>query len=787
MSNSRPTKADNHALGPIIVPGKALPAPYRRGFDYHGKIDISVCRGRTIALSLATVAKLTGVCKQSVHRLLDAGVLQRCEQSSHGRFIFVLFDVGRSLQSYFHAWVERSTPPRSHAQFALYRRLREICRVWAGAPHPERILEAVFQKLKEIGNFTRHEVNGLIPCDPLTFKEISAWLHIRYGTYARQRHAISEETPVTWEIFAAALPEEFGHLPKTCLDQRRPFQRERPSLRVRHRVWHLDKLFNAGSLYAIIYAARLRRPEQIRGAMGVIARVEQIMRAHAPGGKWTTKTYQEALHRYAVDCDILPHDVPSVRDYTVRFWRIIVQRLRRYCIKHDPFGKKGLLKLMPPKFTMPLELRRELIARYGGLRPAGAQRRKDDSHQAFAELDTILEAAEHRRGEFKTFGDAMRAAQDSIAAFEAFKDFPVSVKVLDGRGMPTGGFQIETFRLWRIEAAWRSLADYHSPRTKTAQALNDRERLGFDDGFIAEHLHTVGDAGAEAQTSWMVRLCSLGVFVTPAYLPIEVREVRHEEIARAGLPGFVGHGGGLLGFDQEGATLARNGRAFGRNFVPVLEIERAIRFSWLALEMVADTMRRIHEIQQLLRRPWKPADILPGRKHFTQKVWPKVEPGIDLSKVEKVDVTVRSELIDEMLDLCDLHVESCGSDGFPTMQPASPLRWKCGEGEYAFSHQGRALLSSELNLFLRYLLVGWPPFTFHDFRHAGAEEAEFDGEPEGAIQAGLGHKSVSSTKKYIKLADWAQAEKDARHEGERAVRQDERGERRRDSERKEPA
>ncbi|MES3100600.1 hypothetical protein [Sphingomonas faeni] len=441
------------------------------------------------------------------------------------------------------------------------------------------------------------------------------------------------------------------------------------------------------------------------------------------------------------------------------------------------------MALMPPRFVLPLSLRRVLIERYGGLRPAGAQRRKDDSHKAFAELDTILEAGEHRADQQRAMGDAMRAALDAIGVAENFHDFPVKVKILDERGMPTGGWQIENFRLWRNAAAWRSLAEWHSPRSKTAQALKDRERAGYEALFVAEHLGTVGCDGGVPRTSWMITLSLLGAFVTPAVLLADVRERRHAEIRRLGLPGYVGHGSGLLAFESERATLARNGREFGRHFYPLLEVERAIRFADLALEMVAESLRRIHEIQQLLRRVWKSrTDILPGKMHFTQAVWPKVEPGVDLAKVEKVSVTVRSELIDELLDLCALHVESCALQGFPTMAPAQPLRWKCGEGEYAFSHNKRALLRSELNLFLRYLLVGWPPFTFHDFRHAGAEEAEFDDEPANAIQGALGHKSAASTVKYRKLAPWAQEMKDARDEARRAEQQDDRTVRRRNRE-----
>lgn len=768
-----PPQASARAFGPIVVPRYArLPAD--RGPYTRPHIDISAHRGLEIGLGASTIGALCGSGKAGIHALMDEGVLQEVIAPGQKRRRYALFDPGRDLTSYCAEWIERTPAPTTQASFELYRTVRRRCHVDAGVPHSEKILEAVFQKLKWIGNFTRHEVNGLIPLLPGSWASVSEWLNRRFGTYARERHSLGDEVPVAWELFAAALPAEFSILPRTCLDPDPRNQRDRPSPRVRHRAWRLSELFDTGALYAIVYTARLRRPDELRPAMVVISRVEEIMTTHAPDGRWTADTYREAMWRYAVDCDILPDDSPGRRHYTVRYWRIILDRLFRYCRQHDPKGVLSLRRRLPPRFRISSQLRRELNDRYGGLRQEGRQRRKSRTHQAFGQLDEIIDAAIARTEEMKALGDALRAAEDLITDDQDFVDFAVDVPSLDERGVALDGYQEEVFRLWRISAAWRSFPIDDGPHNRTRTAVGARNDSGFSAGTIVEHLQTRGRSGEECYTSWMVALATVGAFSCPASLPLHVREKREIELRRRSLPGFRTHGPGVLGFDQERATLARNGMLYGRSFVPLAEMEAAIRFGNLALQCVTQSYSRLQELQQLERLNWQRKHLLPGAIHMSQEVWPKIERGVDLVKSGKVSVTVTADIVDEALDLCALHVERFGFLKFPTMPAAHPIRWKCGPAEYIFAWAGQALLAGWINLFVRYLLVGWPEFKLHDFRHTGAEEAEFDDEPTSAIQIALGQKSSASTKTYTELVHWAREIKQARSDERKAERLDER-------------
>lgn len=758
-------------FGPIRILVRSLAPEFRPGLPCKGHIDVSACRGRSLALTTDAAAALLGSSKASIGRLVELGVLDAYQSSSPSRHRYVLIDPDMDLPALFRRWARSMAMPTTHADFARYKEVRALCHVWAGADHPETVLEGVFLKLTEIGNCNRQEVNGLIPICPSNFHKISASLGRRRKRFASRRNAISDEMPVTLELFRESLPPAFLQLPKSCLAGPRSHEREPPSRRVRHRLWRLERLYEAGSLYALQMAGRVARPDLVLEHVLVIERVEAIMTAFAPTGRWTAAVYRDAFRAYAVDCTIRPDDVPAVRDLTVRYWRMIVSRLHRYAARVDPLGRLGLKRFLPPKFAIAADVLAGMRALYGDLRPEGRERRKRESNAAFAELDAIMQAARNRRDAWRTIGAALRIEEDAFADGETHRDFQVRLPTLDRRGRLTGGMQVEHFRLWRLGAAWGSMAGAAIRKSPLGHALYQNARREHA-GFVVEHLRTTGDAGSDPRTDWMITLSKQGTTVCPAELPLAMREARHEAIRSGGLPGYGGHGAGLLAFEVERAALARSGHHIGRHFVPVAEIEHAIRLGFAALDIVEQSMRRRQEVQQLVRLDWTRTDLLPGQVHLEQKVIPKVPRGKSVEQVEKVAVVAREESVNELLDLCDLQMRRCGYAAFPTMQPTRFLQWKCGPGEYLFSHAGRALLPSEVSLFLRYLLAGWPPFTLHDFRHAGAEEAEFDDEPEDAIQDGLGHADRGSTAGYRKLSPEAQRVKDARSEERRMTRLD---------------
>lgn len=774
MSKRLASPANCRAQGPIRMLQRSLPSELRDGCSGPRFFDLGQFRGRPIPLSVEAVATLFSSSKKSIKWLINEGVLKEFLPAQPSRIRYVLIDPALDMGDFYKSWVQDLPAPATHTEFQRYRKVRSLCHVWAGELHPEAVLEGVFRKLLEMGTFNRQEVNGLIPIDVSTFGEISAWLKRRAGEFARKRNSISTEFPVTLDLLKAALPEELTRLRKTCFDPGNPYGYEPPSRRVRHRLWRLNRLLPAASLYALVRAARIRRPDQLGVHISVIERVEEIMNTFAPDRQWTSEVYREALHAYAVAKTILPDDVPAVRDLTVRYWRMIVRKMHLYAQQHDPSGLLGLRKLLPPRVAIRRETLQAMTESYGGLRQEGKARRKDDSHEAFAELDRILAAAENRRDEMRELGRALRAEEDAILPGEAARRIEVDLPCLDERGELTGGMQRTVLRLWRTQDAWETLRGAASRRSPLGHALFLIDRGRRYEGLVVEYVTTESIDGSETRPCWMIGLAMLGTFVCPAELPAQLHEPRHEAIVRNNLPGYVGHGAGLLGFSTSNAALARCGAAVGRHFIPLAEMEHAIRLAHVGLDGVAQSLRRAQELQQLIRLDWKRVDVLPDKVHMQQLTIPKVPKGKPLASVEKVPVTLLEASVDEILDLCELQVRRCGYAEFPTMQPARPLRWKCPPAEYVLSHEGRALLRSEINLFLRYLLAGWPPFTLHDFRHAGAEEAEFEDEPTGVTQDALGHADPETTRDYRKLSADAATRKEDEAERRRMRRLDER-------------
>lgn len=755
------------AFGPIVVAARAL-APGLR-VSWAGHTDIGPYRGTDVPMRRAAVAVLTNSCEPTIKVLFKAGVLPRHEVPG-GRCDYVLYDPSRDLPSYYLAWVEDMPAPTTYEEFDLHRLVRSSCQVRARDPYPSKILEAVYQRLRVAGIFTRHEVSGFIAICDESWADLSEWFRHRAGrhTYAHPK----DLAPTSLATFEASLRENLKGLPRTFLDHKRPYVREAPDVAARRRVMSLTEHFDTGALYAMIFAPRERRIDALVRPLNAIARVEKIMRFHAPDGNWSKSTYQEALTRYVVVRDILPGDSDYTRCMTVRFWRIVVARLHRYRALHDRSGKRGLLNHTPPRFRLARPLLHEMRNIQCAIAAGGHVRRKEDAHRAFEDLDDIFEAALNRAEAMEALGEAKRHAESLMAEDHNHLDFSITLPCLDDRGLAVGGLREERFRLWRTEAAAASVASDMERRGLARDSSTMRSER-YCQPFIVEHL--VDNDESVTGECWMLRLARLGVFICPMRFSSRRRESRLDEIARLALPGFQPHGTLLLSFEQQRSLISRFAYEIGRSFVPIEEMDVAIRFADMALRIVGQSYRRIHEVMQLRHDAWKPVDFgeFAGR-YMSQDVWPKVAPKKDLGAVEKVPVTVSLDVVRSAEELLALgrHAESSQR---PTAVPAMRAsRWKCGPAPYVFSHMGRALLPNEVNLFLRYLLAGWPPFTLHDFRHAEAEDANFDGEPESKIQTGLGHSGPAATRIYTSLPPWAQKQIEERSHQRKADQLDRR-------------
>jgi hypothetical protein len=739
------------AQGPIVVAAAALAPGHAAGTDE--LVDIGPLRGTEIPMRRYAAVTLTNSSKPTIRFLHQAGVLGD-HQGTGAYADYVLYDPGRDLPSYYLDWVERMPAPVTFEEFDLHRQVRASCQVRSEDPYPVKILEAVYQRLSEIGNFGYAETNGLIRLSPNTWAVVGDWLRERAGQPASNR---PEDLSVTsLETFVDRLRGELLGLPRTFLDAKLPYSREAPGANARRRVMSLDEHFDAGALYAMVFAPKERRTDGLNRGLNAIARVEKIMRIHAPGEKWTAETYRTALTRYVVDRDILPRDAESTRCQTVRFWRIVMARLHRYRAQCDRSGSRGLVRLLPPRFTLPRALLNEIRDRECELVATWENNRKREAHEAFRDLDEIFDAAANRAEAMEDLGNAKRQAEATIRENDAWIDFAVTLPCLDARGHLTGRHRDERFRLWRTEEA---AASVYADLDRSGLVDRARETLRstrYDEAFVVEHL----DGGADptlATGCWMIELAGLGVLLAPNRLSPDRRDRRHDAIRSRGLPGFQAHGSAVLTFEQQRASLARFASQVGRSFVPLDEMEVAIRFADLALRVACQTYRRPHEVLQIRHDSWKPVHIAGYEDRFvSQDVMPKVTVRKDLAAMSTVSVTVSLDVTASAAEILALDRRAQYGNAPLPVAAARVSRWKCGPAPYVFSFAGRAVLPSEINLFLRYLLAGWPPFTLHDFRHAEAEDANFDGEPESKIRAGLGHSGGAPTRNYSKLPPWAE-------------------------------
>ena len=260
----------------------------------------------------------------------------------------------------------------------------------------------------------------------------------------------------------------------------------------------------------------------------------------------------------------------------------------------------------------------------------------------------------------------------------------------------------------------------------------------------------------------MIRLSRLGVWRGSATMTSDQQAARHEAIVTTGLPGIVPVLGGLLRFDKERATLARKAASLGRHFFPLEEVEHGMRFAHHALDCIIQSYCRLQEARQQTQDGWtleeESADGDPNEERFFQKVIPKVPRRKDLAEVPRVKLTIRATSVEEALDLCELEMRRCARDAFPITSAAPDIGWKLKPDRYLFAHRGSPLTKKDLGLLLRYLLAGWPPYRFHDFRHVMAEDAKRDGESGIAIQVSLGHADDDQSKLYSELPWWMEAD-----------------------------
>lgn len=776
----KPSYRDNRGIrsqGPIMASTMSLGI---RVFPDNRRtmIDIAAFRGEQIPVTHRLAALLLGTHKTHIGDLVDEGLLIHAGIDRGRSRDFVMIDPSWQLLDVYDRWTAELELPYEYAEFAKFDRICTLCKVPADYPTPGIVIDGLFQRLAEIGLFGRREANMFITFNKVRWIGIKTGLNARLATFCSRRPDVPILN-VTLDMFRQSLPEPIASAPRTCFervvdqegieDDGTDYGREPPCSRVRAQVWRLKELFEFGSLYALLSAGQMRRQEQLSDHLTIIARVEEIVRAHAPGVRWTNDVFVEALHAYAIDCTTRPNDTPFVRDITVRLWRVFVWRVTSY-LRQQPMGVSAALEpYVPRRFRLSYEFRRELKERYGHLRAVGRAKRKLMSHQAMLELDAIVDATANRRDELRAMGVAVRKEMDDLAVDENSRDVGVTMPILDGRGNLAGGTQTVWLRVWRLDAARSSLGmgSWRRERNKLDGGDEDEDEGAYDfetatarPEFIVEHLRTEAVGPHAARNPYMFELDRLFVASSPASLPDAMKEARHQAIATRGLPGAQPTAAGTISFDMWRARIKRSGAKVGRHFVALEAIEYGMRLAHHALDCVNQSFNRPHEVRQQRVTGWEeidlPEELGDHEPWHKQMVVGKVQARQDLMEVVPVALTIRESSLNEAIDICELHMRYAGLDRFPVMQAPGDFRWKCPPGKFVFSSNGVIVSRWQLTVLVDYLFVGWPDFALYDFRHANAEDAALDHVHPQLIKLLLGQRSLESAVYYSKLDEWAQ-------------------------------
>ena len=743
---------------------------------------------------------------------------EAAEVEKRGRHL-VLIDPAWSTADIHDAWARDRPMPVHHADFTPFEDVRWWCRLPDDHPYPPQLLEGLFQKLVEIGNFSDVEVGVFLSLNKARWNVVKPWLNARLGKFCLTR---TRSERVTLEMLRFSLPQVMQTAPQTCFEpikkgpeahvqilddpgagddwgefaepndpagtsgpeaeSRINYAREAPSASSRRRLWAMAELYLTASLYALIAAPALRRKEEVDFHLGVLGKVEAVMRMHAPDQEWTVDTYRAAFRAYAIDQTILPNELPAVRWQTVLMFRIIIARLHTYLRRQrHPFAA-AVRPLVAPRVTLSYDFRKEMHDKYGGLRVAGREERKKTSHKAMNELDMIISATTNRRDEMRTLGEAMR---DEIKAFdesERFREVGVKLPVLDERGLLAGGEQKKWVRVWRCNDALVSMG--REPLVDGSLRFPERRREGAPPlvrpNFIAEILDTLPVGNSMTREPWMIELDRLGVFASFGKASPDLKEARHRAIVDRGLPGHAAPAAGTLNFDIWRGHIRRFGLEVGRHFAPIEQQEYGIRLAFHALDCVNQSYNRGHEVRQQVRNDWRKLDLGPkllarqGEEWFRQDVIGKVPRWRDLAEMKPVPLGMRETSYLEMLAITELHKLHAGLRKFPVMAAPADFKWKCGPGQYVISSFGRALTQLQLQIPLWYLLDGWDDYTLHDFRHAEAEDAALDGYSAKLIAFLLGQQDIDNALYYSQLPDWAREVVDRENLRRREEEQDRR-------------
>lgn len=770
--------------GRIYLPADVLHPDDGHLPDPSGRVDITGLVGTKVRMNRKGIQRLLGSFK-AIDFLVEVGVFHVSDHANEPWARYYYMDPGDTLKTCYLRWEEDLPIPVTAHEFRMAKRVRRSCQVEDGHWPPQVVIVGAARVLGPRKSFTRGEVRGLVTLSNSNAKEVVRAIKEEAGKEYIINCYKAGQRPVTEQELAKRVPYLKG-VAGTCFDPHLKEEYRSPDATTRARLSTIRIMFPSAATFAYTHAPSIRLPMLLPRYMRSVARFEAEALANDPSFDPTLVASLEKARDHVAFGKLAISYPPHARDQIVRDTLHVLRRAHSRIRDIDPRGSKKLLQLQPAMLPNQAAFWKRLEEEYGSKRAGQRERRKKVSHRISDRYEKVIDGAAFRIAQISLDGDATRATIDYLEEPEnahlAYWDFEVEDETLSTRGLPVGLLHERLYRCWRVPAAELSVELERDPSEepppqmwpgasarRNEAHITARSRRKETDGkggqgkplrlhgtqYIIEFLGVTCAENDQSAEAWYVTLAKHHSLSATGLLDAGQNTLRETLAKKWQLPNQIATAGGLVGFDQRRGRIARvasqTDRPVKRTFVPIEELEHALRLAGHGLDCVIQTWCRSGEFRQQTeyKEDWDPQ---PDQTQFGWRCIPKLAPGAPIPDPLPF-IGVSNDTREEAMNLAAICVRRCHPGGhIPDVVPIGTLAWKCRPQPYIFSCGSRMVDAKTLNYALRLLFANIGEFRFHDFRHAGSNRSRNDGKSLTEIRAGLRSRRMANADYYSELS-----------------------------------
>lgn len=701
--------------------------------------------GEVLVLSVTEFARRFRTLPTRIYEYINRGLIESGYDHPQSRGKSIKCPRDADWRYFYDLWCERQDTFADHATLKTH---AFVCgRFHISWPYHEKVVQGVGDLIRELGDINNREIAGLIPIKSKDWPSIKREVLRRAGLHATPRRA-QKTAKMGLAKAVKMLKPAMRSIPRTCLDPD-PIRRLSygvPSEAQLGRAALLGPMA-AAAIVGLVVLASLKTSHRVCNIfIRTLERNADIVARYVPGQRWSRRAMRLAFERYILDPDEDDQEATLTRVTHVLTYERFLKKLHRFAARQDGELAERLRIIFPKRPELTRTCRTQINRRRKAAELQAHATRKARTNPETPDLNSRSLACRSRARMMRTIGDALRLQLKQMGDKETVT-VPVIVQTLDARGLPTGGQQVELFRIWKRRALWASL---QKGADRVARYTIDKKCAGTKIvGHVVEHVETVPFGQEETVQCWMVALArSFCLTYSVSALDVTAQRKRHEMLVANKLSGVKPSDAGLLTFGLEDSAMARYAARSSIHLVPIFEIEAAIRLAGLAVDVGMASRHRWESIVQLTTRLFSEDAHDRESQTATQFVIPKATKGGDPKKLKRAPISIDFETLEEALELCELHKSTFGFDAHPLVAPPDDLAWKLPPDKYIFSWGGRIIGMQKMKSYIDYLTLGWTPLSIQDLRNCLAEEADDEGEPELITMASLAHELVEDTRNY---------------------------------------